>query len=61
MAKLCLLLIHPDITVHNLHTVLFTFPKVLIRRISLIIKSLKLVITSLILMALMWGDIVRKN
>ena len=55
--------LHPDITVHNIHTVLFTFPKVLIRRISLIIKSLKLVITSLILMALMCnvgGDVVRK-
>ena len=48
----------------NLHTLLFTFPKVLIRRISFTMKSFWLVITSLILMTLMcdsgvmlWGDI----
>ena len=48
----------------NLHTFLFTFPKVLIRRISFTMKSFWLVITSLILMTLMcdsgvmlWGDI----
>ena len=32
--------LHPNINVHSLFTVLYTFPKVLIRRIWSIIKSL---------------------
>ena len=31
--------LHPNISIHNLHTVLYTFPKVLTRRICLTIKS----------------------
>ena len=38
--------LHPKVSMHILHTVLFTFPKVLTRRISSTIKSLTLMITS---------------
>ena len=32
-------LLHPNISMHILHTVLYTFPKVLTRRICLTVKS----------------------
>ena len=32
-------ILHPNISIHILHTIFFTFPKVLIRRICLTIKS----------------------
>ena len=35
----CLIPLHPNISMHILHTVLYTFPKVLTRRICLTIKS----------------------
>ena len=38
-----LVLIHPDISIHILHTVLFTIPKVLTRRIYLTVKSFFLI------------------
>ena len=45
---------HPNISMHILHTVLCTFPKVLTRRICLTIDSLfQLVIISVILMTFM--------
>ena len=46
--------LHPNISMHILHTVLYTFPKVLTRRICLTVKSFfYLVIISLILMTFM--------
>ena len=45
---------HLNISMHILHTVLYTFPKVLTRRICLTVKSFfYLVIISLILMTFM--------
>ena len=46
--------LHPNIIMHILHTVLYTLPEVLTRRIRLLIKSFfLLVIISFILMTLM--------
>ena len=45
--------LHPNISMHILHSFLYTFPKVLTRRIWLTIKSLLLVIIFFILMTLM--------
>ena len=45
--------LHPNISMHILHTVLYTSPKVLTRRICLRIKSFFLVIIPFILITLM--------
>ena len=46
--------LHPNISMHILHTVLYTFPRVLTWRICLTVKSFfYLVIISLILMTFM--------
>ena len=45
--------LQPNISMHILHSFLYTFPKVLTRRIWLTIKSLLLVIIFFILMTLM--------
>ena len=45
--------LHPNISENILHTVLFTFPTMLARRICLTVKVLQLIIISFILMTLM--------
>ena len=55
--------LHPDISMHILHTVLYTFPKVLTRRICLTIKSFiswwsfPLFSWHFDLMLVLWGEI----
>ena len=54
---ICLTPLHPNISMHILHTVLYMFLKVLTRRICLTIKSLfYLVIILLILMTFMFDS-----
>ena len=49
--------IHPNINMHILHTVLYTFPKVLTRRICFTVKSFLSWLTFLfILVTLMFGS-----
>ena len=49
--------LHPYISRHILHTVLYTFPELLTRRICLKIKSFyKLLVISLILVTLMFDS-----
>ena len=43
LAKPILNPLHPNISMHILHTVLYTFPKMLTRRICLTIKSFLIV------------------
>ena len=60
--------LHTNISMHFLHTVLYTFPQVLTRRISLKIKFLKLAIVCFILVTwmfdpgvMLWGELTLRS
>ena len=48
--------LHPNISMHILYTVLYTFPNGLARRIFSIIQGLQLIVISFILMTLMFDS-----